>query len=368
MLTTVISIFIGNFLIGLLFKPALDHLRSVRDELVGVQFPIRDHVADVVARINDETQLDANEMRRKQYEAKQTINKILVKYRLAYLSFQKVGSIFFLLLLALVNLTVASAELKFPRSLGIYLGANALVILVAIYLSSDSYPSPNKLASIEYLVNHYDNMFPDLLIDVIEPRIQIVNETGSRQRFMLATSVHLTGYKFFVAVTNSDQTECYLVFLGKIGESTDATHFMHPKSYFWHIKLDELNISRRETIVDRVVFVHLFVFLPSPASWRNEAICPFFSSSPLWERHPAGEQWGDHMGATSCRSGSTDSSIQFRRTKGVMSEKWEITSIRTDQKNENYRLRRLIQFYKRELENSSNIRAFHRWNSPRIPE
>ena len=182
---------------------------------------------------------------------------------------------------------------------------------------------------------------------------------------MLATAVHLTGYRFFVAITNSDQTECYLVFLGKIGEETDVTHFRHPSSYFWHVKLDELNIEWRETISDRNVYLHFFVFLPTPEGWRDDFGCPYLISGPIWERHPGDGHWGQNMGMSNRMA--TDKSIQFKRRKKGIPEEWEITSVRTDVEAANHRLHTLVRFYKHELEKSSNIRAFHRWEAPQTP-
>ena len=72
------------------------------------------------------------ELRTKQDEAKQTINKIFVKYRFAYNSFAKVGLVFFSSLLILINVTVALSTLQFPWSIGVYLGVNTMIVLIAI--------------------------------------------------------------------------------------------------------------------------------------------------------------------------------------------------------------------------------------------
>jgi len=260
MLTTIISIFIGNFLIGLLFKPALDHLREVREELLTVSFPTLGPRWELFAP----KRLDPQAVEDQQASARKTINEIFRRYNLAYKSFVRVGRVFLIALLLLVSAAVWSVELSLAWALACCAAAILFVFVVAFYLSRDSYPSLQELMTLDHFLNHYSNFHPDIAIDLMQIRAQLVRERNKTPYLALSSTVHLTGYKCFVAITNEEQTKCPLVVLGKVSRKSKLTHVIEPDFYTWLIRLGDIDSNWPQRL-EESVFLHLFVFLPLPA-------------------------------------------------------------------------------------------------------
>jgi hypothetical protein len=87
MLPAIISIFIGNFLIGLLFKPAFERLRTIREELLSVVVASD----DVHTRSFRSRPWNAEQLRENNEAAGRAINAILRRYTLAYGPFKQIG-------------------------------------------------------------------------------------------------------------------------------------------------------------------------------------------------------------------------------------------------------------------------------------
>ncbi len=360
MLPTVISIFIGNFLIGLLFKPALDHLREVREELLRVSFPMPDPLRELFAL----KRLDPQAVEGQQASARKTINEIFRRYGLAYSSFARIGRVFLVALLLLASAAVWSFQLSLTWALACHAAAILIVFVVAFYLSRDSYPSLRELMTLDHFLNHYSNFHPDVAIDLMQIRVQLVKERDIPPYLALSNGIHLTGYKFFVALTNEDQTKCHLVVLGKVSRKSEATHIIEPDSYTWLIRLCDIDRNWPQSL-DESVFLHLFVFLPLPAGWKSESITPYVHSIPLWLRGP-NETWEEHLTHTRCSSEVRDQFIKFVCEKRIGSETWKIQSIDAENGLDNWRLRKLIRFYKRELEHARSIEVYQRPRHPRL--
>ena len=108
MFSAIVSILIGNFLIGLIFKPALDHLREIREKLLSVVVPL-DEVHHRSFRLR--VPWNAEEFEEADEASRHEINEILRKYTLAYRSFKRIGIVFLVALLVLVNYTTVAAIL-----------------------------------------------------------------------------------------------------------------------------------------------------------------------------------------------------------------------------------------------------------------
>lgn len=91
MLSAIVSILIGNFLIGLIFKPALDHLREIREKLLSVVVPL-DEVHHRSFRLRKPW--NAEEFEKADEASRHEINEILRKYTLAYHAFRRIGIVF----------------------------------------------------------------------------------------------------------------------------------------------------------------------------------------------------------------------------------------------------------------------------------
>lgn len=355
MLTAIISIFIGNFLIGLLFKPALEHLRDVREELCSVRFPTRNPFELVAALGLGDRAREDDQLQREQESARRVLNEIIRKYRLAYTFFRQVGLVFLGAFLVLANVTVWTLRLKCPWSIVCYVGTSVVVILIVLFFAEEAYPSPSELLTLDHFLNHFSNIHPDVLIDLMEIGVQKVKEQGKAPYFALSTALHLTGYKVLAALTNQDQSRCFWISLGKVNKGTDVTHVVDPHFYRWYIKLGEINAGW-PTGLELPAVLHLFVFMPVPAGWKSAPISPFYVSSDIWVK--LGNEPAENQGVEHCHSSLQDKLIRFERKKGRFREKWKITSINSDKGASGYRLREIVRQYKRMLERARTISTF----------
>jgi len=355
MLPVIISILIGNFLIGLIFKPALDHLREIREELLSVVIPV-DEVRARSFRLR--RPWNAEKFEEADEQARHAMNEIFRKYTLAYSSFKRIGTVFFSALLLLTYLTVllaVPAPLSLYEALILCAFATALMFFVAKWIARDAYPSPERLWNLDHLVGHFSNIHPESLIRLLNIGVQKTIEE-SRSRLVLSCAIHLTGYKFFLVMTNADESQSYLVSYGKIDAKTKVSYVINPEFYRWNIPLGDIN-PQWPNGLDLPVSLHLFVFLPTPVGWSDPCAHPYFVSHELWAPFPGdpNNQAGETLGMTICNPSSRDRSVKFKRKKNVLYETWELTSIETDQSKNHFRLRRLLYFYKHELERATNI-------------
>jgi len=107
MLTAIISVFIGNFLVGVIFKPSLERLWSIRGELLDLKFPTSSPLREILGR----PRMDRIELGQRQDDVRRQVNEIFRKYRLAYNSFRKIGWIFLGAVLLMGLLAISSANL-----------------------------------------------------------------------------------------------------------------------------------------------------------------------------------------------------------------------------------------------------------------
>jgi hypothetical protein len=351
MLPAIISILIGNFLIGLIFKPALDHLREIREELLSVVIPL-DEIHARSFRLRRPWR--AEEFEEADHAARHKINEIFRTYTLAYGSFKRIGIVFLIALLLLVNFTIFAS---FP-SVFLYWEAailcalmTAIILWIARWLAVDAYPSPEQLWDQDYLVSHFSNIHPESLIRLLNIGVQRGSEEG-RSQLSLSCAVHVTGYKFFLLMTNEDESQLYLVSYGKVDAKTKVNYVIHPEFYRWNIPLGDIN-PQWPNGLNLPVWLHLFVFLPTPVGWSDPYAHPYFVSHELWVTFPfAG---GESLGLTVCNPRSRDRLVMFQRKKNIFYESWELTSIGTDEDKIHFRLRKLLRFYRHELENETGI-------------
>jgi hypothetical protein len=361
MLPAIVSIFIGNFLIGVVFKPAYDRLRSIRERILSVTVPAP--VNDVFARMLLDEENPPERRRQQLKSAVRELNAILRQYQLEYASFKKIGQVFLVALILLANAAIMPLKLALWSAIAAHLASTALVIGLAIHISSEAYPSPGRLTTLDYLGMHFPNIHPNALIDLLSPGTYIVDEKH-QSKLTLAADVHLTGYKFLAAITDSDQSECYYVCLGTVHKKTAVTLVITPVAYNWLVQLGPID-KQRLMALGQDIFVHLIVFLPMPAGWRDEVLRPFVGSHALYERMPDG-QIGTHLGAkATCNSNCQDTHTEFRCHKGVLYEKWKIQRVDQQPGIDNVGLRRLVSVYKSDIEKCSGIRTISRWGDPR---
>jgi len=354
-LAAIISILVGNFLVGVLFKPALEHLQKIREELISVVIPIADR------RLGHRGQQpgDAQDIQTRIDSALRSMNEILRKYILDYQSFRRIGILFLAALILLFNFTVCALLIKLC---GLWITAVACTLVtvatvaIARGIAPDSYPQPQDLSSLDYLCSHYSNFQPETLIRILDIGIQPPVLENSPQ-LCLSCAVHLTGYKFFMAMTNEEQSSLYFISYGSVSAKTKATHVIFADYYRWLIQVGTLNPAWPQGL-QIPVYAHLFIFIPIPEGWNNANTSPYFMSQELWTPMPGNpHEAGVVLNMHKCNPGSVDRRITFRRRKTRLHESWEITPDFTDQNAENFRLRKLLWFYRRELESEAAIRT-----------
>jgi len=350
LLSAIISVLIGNFLIGLLFKPALEYLQKIREQLLSIVVPM-DDVRMGLSRVRA---LDAEKLEEEETVALRMINETFRKYILAYGSFKRVAFTFLLVLLLLVNLTVVAASFSPWRTALLCVLITTTIVSFARMLAADSYPAPDHLWNLDYLVTHFSNFHPEALIRLLNIGVEKTS-WESKPRLCLSCAVHLTGYKFFLVMTNEDESQKYFISYGKVGAKTKVTQVILPEHYRWLVPLGELD-SNWPAGLQAPVFVHLFVFIPTPIAWVDAGSSPYFVSHELWTPHPGDPSVvGEVAGLTPCHPRSKDSNVTFKRKKTMFYETWEVPSINRDEDKVHFRLRKLLWFYRRELENATGI-------------
>jgi hypothetical protein len=351
-LPAIITVLIGNFLIGLLFKPALEQLQGIRQELLSVEIP----ADDVYTRSFRAKPWNAARQAEEDETARRAINGIFRKYALAYPSFLRIGFLFLIALLLLVNVTIvaAAASFTFWWKVALCSLGSAIVLWLAKWLAADAYPSPSQLHSLDYLASHFSNFHPDSLIRLLNVGTQRI-ATENRSQLILSCGVHLTGYKFFLVMTNEDESRHHFVAFGKVGAKTRVEQVIRPEIYRWHVPVGDLDPQWPEGLIVPV-WVHLFVFISTPVGWKELGTHPHFVSHELWTPHPGDPALkGETMGLTICNPRSQDRQVTFQRKKSKFRETWEIPSINVDADKNHFQLRKLLRYYRRELENATDI-------------
>jgi hypothetical protein len=359
LIPAVITVLIGNFLIGLLFKPALDRLTEIRDGLLSIVLP-----PDRYTRSFRSQPWNAEKFEEENEAARHAVSEIIRKYSLAYRSFRRIGIVFLIALLALVNLTVSMTTFNVWMKLFLGLLMTGIILGGAKMLAPDAYPSPAHLMNVDYLAQHFQNIQPMFIVRLLDIGAQRAAWEDSSQ-LVLSCAVPLSEYKFFLAMTNEDKSRLHFIAYGKVGDHTPMNPIILPDYYRWHVPVGELD-PKWPAGLDLPVWTHLFVLLPTPAGWRNADSFPYFVSHDLWipipgEPHRAGE----NLRLATCNTRTTDRYVTFRRDKTKFGEKWTITSVNVEGNAPHVRLRKLLRFYRRELENATGITVL---SGPRLPK
>ena len=371
-LAVIISLLIGNVLIGLLFTPAFERLRKIREQLHSVALP----QDEVYARSFRSKPWDAQNLHNAEETTRNSINEIFRNYTLAYQSFRKIETLFLLAILALVNFTIFVAALAYWQKVTTLAGglalwtvilahvlATSLILLVARVLATETCPSPERLGNLDYLVSHFSNIHPESLIRLLNICVQKIASEG-RSQLALSCGVHLTGYKFFAVISNEDESQQHFIAYGKVSARTKVNLVILPGYYRWNVPVGDLDLQWPQGL-DLPVWVHLYVFIPTPVGWKDDRASPYFVSYELWTPHPGDPtQAGENHLLQFCDPRSRDVRVKFRRKKNKFLESWEIGPIDIDADKYHFRLRKLLWFYRRELENATDITTL---SGPRLP-
>ena len=280
MLSALITILIGNVILGSLVKPLLDQLRDTRDELKSITLPITN---PLWVSFNPR-KLAPGEVQNDWDKARYELNEIYRKYSLAYRPFKKMGLIFLIALVLLANAAIGATSFGLEAKITLGVLTTAAILILSWLISDEVYPSPPQVWNLDYLASHYQNIHPDSFIKLMQIGPLIIRPDG-RSHLALSCAIHLSGYKYFVAMTNEDESKVHCISLGSVGKKTKVTHEVRPDFYHWYISLGEVD-SNWPAGLELPVNVHLYIFLPVPAGWQNTISTPYFVTHELWLKNP----------------------------------------------------------------------------------
>jgi hypothetical protein len=217
---------------------------------------------------------------REQYDsdnerARDEINRILRKYTLAHRSFKRIGVLFLFVLLLLIIFTIAASTLELRWKVIVGFGVIAIILGIAGGIAPEAYPSPDQIWNLDYLIGHFPNFHPESLIQILNIGVQRTSSPENPSQLCLSCAVHLTGYKFFLVMTNEDQSQRHFISFGKVTGRTKVNQVIFPGHYRWMIPVGDLDPTWPVGL-DLPVWVHLFVFIPTPIGWTEEKKMPYF--------------------------------------------------------------------------------------------
>jgi hypothetical protein len=151
-----------------------------------------------------------------------------------------------------------------------------------------------------------------------------------------------------VLVTDDDQTETFFAVWGSVSEKTNVILSMSPEQSQYLTNIGVLDAARLGAL-RRALSIHLYAFIPEPASWTPQTISPCLISESLVVI--MGEQVGWSLGGLSeCHSDRRDTEVKFERKKWWLFERWTMTQIRTGTTLPNQFLRDFLVARKQEIE------------------
>jgi hypothetical protein len=349
MLSALISIFFGNFLIGVIFRPALDRLSKIQEEFLSIKIPSR----DPLLRLRDPV-LGAPQRHEEEASARRRFDETFRKYRLAYSPFRRISYVFLLAIILLGIMAVISLHLCLIWSLASCGGVIAILLSLAYFLSYTSYPWPVRLTTIDYLLDSFPNLHPESLIDLMGLRCMWWKEIGQTHLYLI-TAIPAVGYRYVVLVTDEDQTETFFAVWGSVSERTHINMSLSPETTQYQIMIGELDIARLNAL-GRPLSIHLYAFIPEPASWTPRAVSPCLVTSEL--NVYIGGEVGWPLAGGQCQSDRRDTGVKFDRKKWWLFDRWEITEIHRSSSLPNQYLRDYLRSKKRVIEEKWSSEAF----------
>lgn len=315
--TTILSIFIGSFLVGAIFVPALQKLREGLIHFSNLSLPFEDpwEIFNVESTMSDQ------EKEAKRKAAVEAYNRLYREYVIHYRAFIKIAKAFYFVLFALVNIAIFQLPIGYPL-LGAVVGGNILLILFAIFLKPEMAPSPEQLVSIDYMANHFAKLHFESAIRLSEINAVWMGLLSRDQilRFTLRMAIVVSGFRILFAVTDENEERLYFLSYGLIGGHTQFQHVLRPEESTFLISLGNLDYEKLAAPRPNLK-MRLYLFIPTPIGWVYEKDHPRVVRDIVREKM-------DGMGAFKLESTAVDwdivdQSVSFRRKQHFLGwEKW----------------------------------------------
>lgn len=317
MLTAIVGILLGNFLIGTLFAPALLELRRVLTSFSEIELPFESILGERVP---------PDERRVAQKTATRQFNRSYREYMIAFNAFKKLGLVFVVAIVLLACVVVWEARLSVPTRVCVMALLCAAIVGAAFYLQRGIAPTPDQLASIDFLQNNFANLHLSALFDCAEVRVDFGRELHEEvAHFRISQKLLFLGYRFLMVVSNESNSRLYFVAHGQVDGGAKVRHLWTPELQMFYIPVGDFSLS--EAIrAEPLLCLHLWLFVPTPKGWGGERV---LHPRVLNERITAnlGGQTGLRLSLDPCSWDSLDVAVDFvhKRLAGLAT--WRITRL-----------------------------------------
>lgn len=324
MLTAIVGILLGNFLIGILFAPAVARARSVLDRFSEIHLPFKSIWADLADAQDRSRQLEEYTLDR--LKAVEDFNLCFRQYCIAFKSFQRVGTIFLVAVTVLVGMAVLQIPMGGWARATASLASIALVLFVALFLQRIIAPSPSRLTSIDFIANNFPNLHLNNLFEIADIRVDFGRELASRDdqlHFKLATKVSFTGYKLLLAVTDAQCSRLYYAAYGTVDTHSHFIHNWRPEFPRFVLPLGDFSYIEPMRQAGELN-LHLWLFIPTPHGWITETPdCPHYNVTGMNIPHTVGVRLESDI----CHWNSLDEGVTFKRSVSFGVARWKILEV-----------------------------------------
>lgn len=210
MLTAIVGIFLGNFLVGTLFAPALQELRKILRQFSSIKLPHRS------ARPGAE-QMTYEERHHTEEEAAREFNRLFREYSISFKALKKLGGLFALALITLATIVAWQLPISLTARIRLIPCLIAIILVTGLYLQRAFAPTPRQLVSIDFLQNNFANLHLSSLFDCSRLSIDLGRELfESVAHFRIRQNLMFLGYRFLMAVSDETCSQVFYVSYGQL--------------------------------------------------------------------------------------------------------------------------------------------------------
>jgi hypothetical protein len=348
MLVVIVTILLGNVVIGILLKPAFQKLRDLITRFSAIELPYRP-LLQVGKQMTAEQRREAAELARREF------SRLFREYVISFNAFKKVGGVF----VGSVIILACAVAWNLPwgtraRILAMSVCVVAIALALA-YLQRIFAPTPGQLISIDFLQNNFSNLHLDALFDCSRSRIDYGRPLGSGDpvmHFSLFQEMMFLDYKLLIAVTNAECSRIHFVAYGPIDSDTDFNQYWTPQLAHFSAKLGDFSYSDA-LLSSKLLHLHLWLFIPTPKGWvKKQADSPRSLDDALTVQ--MGGNIGSPLISDSCSWNSIDLRVEFEKKSYCGFSSWKILLVDVPTDNSP---QAIVRMYKEKVERSKSIES-----------
>jgi hypothetical protein len=348
MIAVIVTILLGNVIIGILLKPAFQKLRDLITQFSAIELPYRP-LWQVGKQMTAAQRYEAAEVARREF------NRLFREYVISFNAFKKVGGLF----VGSVTILACAVAWNLPwgarvRLLAMSAGVIAIA-LVLTYLQRVFAPKPGQLISIDFLQNNFSNLHLDALFNCSHSLINYGRPLGSADlvmHFSLFQEMMFLDYRLLLAVSNAECSRIHFVAYGPIDSDTDFNQYWTPELANFSVKLGDFSYCDA-LLSSKLLHLHLWLFIPTPAGWvKSQPDSPRFLSNALTVQ--MGGNIGSPLVSDSCSWNSIDPRVEFEKKSFGGFSSWSI--LRMDVPTDNSP-QAILRMYKEKVERCKSIES-----------